>query len=90
MSEQASPDDVRRILARQITAGELRPGQRLGAERALAAEMGVSRAQLRQALASLEDGGMIRRVPGRGGGTFVAKGKPRCCAARALPPARTC
>ncbi len=75
MSEQASPDDVRRILARQITAGELRPGQRLGAERALAAEMGVSRAQLRQALASLEDGGMIRRVPGRGGGTFVAKGK---------------
>jgi GntR family transcriptional regulator len=75
MSEQASPEDVRAILARQIAAGELRPGQRLGAERALAAEMGVSRALLRQALAIMEDGGMIRRVPGRGGGTFVAKGK---------------
>lgn len=71
----STSEEVRRILARQIAAGELRPGQRLGAERELAAEMGVSRALLRQALASLEDGGMIRRVPGRGGGTFVAKGK---------------
>lgn len=71
----ATPEDVRRILARQIAAGELRPGQRLGAERALAAELGVSRALLRQALAILEDGGLVRRVPGRGGGTFVARGK---------------
>src|SRR5262249_59231446 len=53
----------------------LRPGQRLGAERALAAELGVSRAALRQALAVLEEGGLVRRVPGRGGGTFVRKGK---------------
>src|SRR5207249_12168063 len=45
------------------------------AERALAAELGVSRAALRQALAVLEEGGLVRRVPGRGGGTFVSKGK---------------
>jgi GntR family transcriptional regulator len=35
----------------------------------------VSRATLRQALAGLQEIGMVRRVPGRGGGTFVAKGK---------------
>jgi GntR family transcriptional regulator len=70
-----TPDEVRRALAEQIGSGRLRPGQRLGAERALAAELGVSRATLRQALAVLEEGGVVRRVPGRGGGTFVAKGK---------------
>ena len=70
-----TPEDVRRALAEQIGSGRLRPGQRLGAERALAAEFGVSRATLRQALAVLADGGVVRRVPGRGGGTFVAKGK---------------
>jgi GntR family transcriptional regulator len=75
VTELATADDVRRVLASQIAAGELRPGQRLGAERAMAAELGVSRALLRQALAILEDGGLIRRVPGRGGGTFVARGK---------------
>jgi GntR family transcriptional regulator len=63
---------LRRDLAQQIASGELRPGQRLGAERTMAAELGVTRAVLRRALAALEDGGMIRRVPGRGGGTFVA------------------
>lgn len=75
MTEPATPEDVRRVLARQIAAGELRPGQRLGAERAMAVELGISRALLRQALANLEDAGLIRRVPGRGGGTFVAPEK---------------
>jgi GntR family transcriptional regulator len=70
-----TPEEVRRALADQIGSGRLRPGQRLGAERALASELGVSRATLRQALAVLEEGGLIRRIPGRGGGTFVAKGK---------------
>jgi GntR family transcriptional regulator len=70
-----TPEDVRRMLIEQISAGRLRPGQRLGAERTLAAELGVSRATLRQALAVLEEGGVVRRVPGRGGGTFVSKGK---------------
>ncbi len=70
-----TPEDVRRVLADRISAGRLRPGQRLGAERALAADLGVSRATLRQALAVLEESGLVRRVPGRGGGTFVSKGK---------------
>ena len=71
----STPEDVRRILVGQISAGQLRPGQRLDAERALAAELGVSRATLRQALAVLAQNGMVRRVPGRGGGTFISKGK---------------
>ena len=66
------PEEVRRLLATRIAAGELRPGQRLGAERTMAAELGISRTALRQALGMLEDSGMIRRIPGRGGGTFVA------------------
>jgi GntR family transcriptional regulator len=70
-----TPEDVRRVLAERISSGHLRPGQRLGAERALAAELGVSRATLRQALAVLAESGTVRRVPGRGGGTFVSQDK---------------
>src|ERR1700734_3183719 len=70
-----TPEDVRRVLAERISAGHLRPGQRLGAERALAAELGVSGATLRQALAVLAETGVVRRVPGRGGGTFVSRDK---------------
>jgi GntR family transcriptional regulator len=73
--QSRTPEEVRRALGDRIDSGQLRPGQRLGAERALAAELGVSRATLRQALAVLEEAGVVRRVPGRGGGTFVAKGK---------------
>ena len=70
-----TPDDVRRTLAERISSGRYRPGQRLGDERSLAADLGISRATLRLALAGLQESGMVRRVPGRGGGTFVAKGK---------------
>src|ERR1700733_2994171 len=75
MTELATLDDVRRTLARQIAAGELRPGQRLPAERAREAGLGGSPKLRGQALSILEDGGMIRRVPGRGGGTYVSRGK---------------
>ena len=34
-----TPEEVRRVLAEQIGSGLLRPGQRLGAERALAVEL---------------------------------------------------
>jgi GntR family transcriptional regulator len=62
---------VRRLLLDQIHQGLLKPGERLGAERDLATELNVSRSTIRQALASLEAAGEVRRVPGRGGGTFV-------------------
>jgi GntR family transcriptional regulator len=57
------------LLAR-IGAGELRPGQRLPPERALASARGVSRMTLRQALGSLADRGLVERGVGRG--TFVS------------------
>ncbi len=66
---------VRRLLQDRIATGSLRPGERLGAERDLAVELGVSRSTVRQALAALERTGEVRRVPGRGGGTFVRRRK---------------
>jgi GntR family transcriptional regulator len=66
---------VRRQLAEQIRGGHLAPGERLGAERDLAQQLGVSRSTVRQALAALERAGEVRRVPGRGGGTFVRSRK---------------
>ncbi len=68
-------EDARRRLLDQIGRGQLRPGERLGAERDLAADLGVSRSTVRVALAALEAEGVVRRVPGRGGGTFVHQRK---------------
>jgi len=68
-------EQVRRRLLEQITGGRLRPGARLGAERDLAQSLGVSRSTVRQALRALEEAGVVRRVPGRGGGTFVRQEK---------------
>ena len=68
-------DDARRRLEALLHNGSLRPGQRLGAERDLAVQLGVSRSTLRHALAALEADGLVRRVPGRGGGTFVTQSK---------------
>jgi GntR family transcriptional regulator len=67
--------EVRRRIAGMVQQGVLRPGEKLGAERELAARLGVSRSTLRQALISLELSGLLRRVPGRGGGTFVVSAK---------------
>jgi len=68
-------EDVRRRILAQIFNEELRPGQRLGAERDLAIDLQVSRSTLRQALAALEETGVVRRLPGRSGGTFVSPEK---------------
>ena len=68
-------EEVRNRLLEQISRGQLRAGERLGAERDLARLLGVSRSTLRQALAALEQAGVVRRVPGRGGGTFVRQQK---------------
>ncbi len=58
-----------------IEGGELAPGDRLPAERALAEGYGVSRMTVRQALQTLESRGLLRRVIGRNGGAFVAEPK---------------
>jgi GntR family transcriptional regulator len=58
-------------LTAAIAAGELAPGMRLPPERELAESLGVSRMTVRQALGDLERDGLLRRVVGRAGGTFV-------------------
>jgi GntR family transcriptional regulator len=68
-------EGARRGILDLVASGALRRGQRLGAERDLAVSLGVSRSTLRQALGALEREGVVRRVPGRGGGTFVTSPK---------------
>ncbi len=58
-----------------IAAETLRPGDKLGTERELATRLSVSRSTLRQVLAVLAQTGVVRRVPGRAGGTFMAQAK---------------
>ncbi|WP_295549021.1 GntR family transcriptional regulator [uncultured Pseudacidovorax sp.] len=55
----------------RILRNELAAGSKLPSEAALEAEFGVSRITVRQALASLESSGLIRKVNGRG--SFVTR-----------------
>jgi GntR family transcriptional regulator len=57
--------------AAAIVDGRLPAGTRLSPERQLAASLGVSRMTVRQAFGELERAGLLRRVVGRSGGTFV-------------------
>jgi GntR family transcriptional repressor for pyruvate dehydrogenase complex len=57
---------------RHIHEQALAPGDFLGREGDLAAEFGVSRATLREALKLLASGNLIRASKGPGGGIFVA------------------
>ncbi|EXG80170.1 GntR family transcriptional regulator [Cryptosporangium arvum] len=75
VTDGTAVDGARRRMLELITSGSLEPGQRLGSERELASDLGVSRTTLRQALGALEQSGVVRRVPGRGGGTFVSRAK---------------
>jgi GntR family transcriptional regulator len=58
-------------LRQGIDQGRFPPGTRLPSEPDLAAELGVSRATLREALRALEAEGLLRRR--RGSGTYVAE-----------------
>jgi GntR family transcriptional regulator, transcriptional repressor for pyruvate dehydrogenase complex len=60
------PDRLSLDIERTILDGELRPGDRLPSEQALAEQLGVSRVSIRQALHELEQRGLIDRRPGRG------------------------
>src|SRR2546425_8051890 len=58
-------------IAFAIRVGDLRVGDRLPAERALAATMGISRPALREATRVLADAGIVKVISGSGGGTVV-------------------
>ncbi len=55
----------------EVSSRRLRAGDRLPPERALAAQFGVSRNTLREALRSLENAGLLRLQTGASGGAFV-------------------
>ena len=58
-------DDIRAGVLTMIEAGTLKPGERVN-EQALAAQLGVGRNAVREALRSLERTGLVRIVPNRG------------------------
>jgi GntR family transcriptional regulator, N-acetylglucosamine utilization regulator len=66
---------LRDALLREIREGGLEPGDRFPSETAIRNRYRVSRATIRQALADLEAGGVIRKVQGLG--SFVAVPKIR-------------
>ncbi|GHF36143.1 GntR family transcriptional regulator [Deinococcus metalli] len=70
-AESATPVyvQVAQQLQRRIESGELRRGSALPAERDFAAQLGISRVTVRQALALLEKQGLLLRK--HGSGTFV-------------------
>lgn len=61
-----------------IDSGVVAPGDQLPKETDFALALGVSRMTLRQALGSLESRGVLERIPGRQGGTFVRAPKIEC------------
>jgi DNA-binding FadR family transcriptional regulator len=65
-------EQVARELRRYVLSHDLEPGDRLGTEQELAAEFGVSRPTLREALRLLAGSHLIRASTGPGGGIFVA------------------
>ena len=58
-----------------INKSVLPPGSKLGSERSLAEHYQVSRSTLRHVLTSLESAGLVQRIPGRAGGTFISHAK---------------
>jgi DNA-binding FadR family transcriptional regulator len=71
-------------IAHLIESGEFLPGTRLPAERELATSLGVSRASVREAIISLEIGGLVEvRV---GTGIFVTAPARQTAAARDVGP----
>jgi DNA-binding GntR family transcriptional regulator len=65
LERTTTPEGVYRALRRAILDGRIPPGGQLR-ERDIAADLGVSRSPLREALTRLEEEGLIVRVPFRG------------------------
>jgi GntR family transcriptional repressor for pyruvate dehydrogenase complex len=63
--------EVEQQLRRAIATGQLADGEKLPTEALLSEMFNVSRATVREALRSLDTSGLIKKVPGAGGGSFV-------------------
>lgn len=64
---------ISELILSTVKSGELLPGDKLPAERKLAAQLGVNRSTVVHALEELEDMGWIVRK--QGSGSFIAEGK---------------
>ena len=68
--QKVTPEKLSTAVTRQIEKlilqGILRPGERLPAERDLAEKLGVSRPSLREAVAELQDKGLLTTRAGAG------------------------
>src|SRR5689334_9877687 len=62
---------VEQQIREAILGGLFSPGEKLPPETQLAEQFGVSRPTVREALGSLVTAGLIRKVPGVAGGSFV-------------------
>ena len=71
----AFEETVERLLT-VIKLGFIAPGQRFPAERELAAQLGISRLTLREAIRELQQAGYVESRRGRSGGTFVTGTPP--------------
>ena len=63
---QAKYELLKEHLVSEMLSGQLKPGQALPGERHLEETLGIARLTIRQAMASLENDGLIRRVQGKG------------------------
>src|ERR1700723_1748431 len=70
----AFEETVERLLT-AIRLGVVGPGGRFPAERQFAAQLGISRTTLREAIRVLQEAGFVESRRGRFGGTFVT-GEP--------------
>ncbi len=71
----AFEETVERLLT-VIKLGLVGPGERFPAERELAAQLGISRITLREAISELAQAGYVQSRRGRFGGTFVTYTQP--------------
>jgi GntR family transcriptional repressor for pyruvate dehydrogenase complex len=72
---------VQEQIREAILLGHFAQGEKLPAEIELAEQFGVSRPTVREALGALVSGGLIRKVPGVAGGSFVSTVTPESLAA---------
>lgn len=77
-------DTVRARIALAVELGLLAPGEQLPSDAAVAAALDVSEITARRAVKSLAEEGLLRRVRGRSGGTFVADGASAVAAGAAV------
>jgi DNA-binding FadR family transcriptional regulator len=64
-------EEVVKQVQEAIFSGQLKPGDRLPSERALAEQFGLSRMSVRDALRTLESSGLIKIKVGSSGGAFI-------------------